>query len=90
MILSNIRVLAIDQAPKEKEGQSAVVGRTATLELKPDQIPTLASGRQAGTLSLALRSMADVNMVDNTASTSGRGDRVNVIRYGVPTDKGVH
>ena len=90
VILSNIRVLAIDQAPKEKEGQSTVVGRTVTLELKPDQIPTLASGRQAGTLSLALRSMADVNMVDNTASTSGRGDRVNVIRYGVPTDKGVH
>jgi pilus assembly protein CpaB len=90
VILSNIRVLAIDQAPKEKEGQSAVVGRTVTLELKPEEIPTLASGRQAGTLSLALRSMADANMVENTASTSNRGDRVNVIRYGVPSDKGVH
>ena len=90
VILSNIRVLAIDQAPKEKEGQSTVVGRTVTLELKPEEIPTLASGRQAGTLSLALRSMADANMVENTASTSNRGDRVNVIRYGVPSDKGVH
>jgi pilus assembly protein CpaB len=67
-----------------------VVGRTVTLELKPEEIPTLASGRQAGTLSLALRSMADANMVENTASTSNRGDRVNVIRYGVPSDKGVH
>jgi pilus assembly protein CpaB len=90
VILANIRVLAIDQAPKEKEGQSTVVGRTVTLELKPEEVPTLAMGRQAGTLSLALRSMADVNMVENTASGSNRGDRVNVIRYGVPSDKGVH
>src|SRR6516162_6352927 len=38
VILSNIRVLAIDQAPKEKDGQSAVMGKTVTLELKPEQI----------------------------------------------------
>src|SRR6266404_6741051 len=34
-ILSNIRVLAIDQAPRERDGQNTVVGKTATLELKP-------------------------------------------------------
>ena len=38
IILINVRVLAIDQAPKEKEGQNAVVGKTATLELKPRAI----------------------------------------------------
>src|SRR5579883_184043 len=54
--LSNIRVLAIDQAPKEKEGTNSVIGRTVTLELKPEQTATLATSRQAGTLSLALRS----------------------------------
>src|SRR5476649_1747867 len=37
IILSNVRVLAIDQAPKEKDGQNAVVGKTVTLELKPEQ-----------------------------------------------------
>jgi len=83
MILSNIRVLAIDQAPKEKDGQNALVGRTVTLELKPDQISTLASARQAGTLSLALRSIADANAVENTISQAKGGDGVNVIRYGV-------
>src|ERR1700716_4068882 len=31
IILSNIRVLAIDQAPKEKEGINTLVGRTVTL-----------------------------------------------------------
>src|SRR6266403_4782595 len=61
IILSNIRVLAIDQAPKEKDGQNSVVGKTATLELKPEQSEILARARQSGTLSLALRSIVDVN-----------------------------
>src|SRR5882724_9511051 len=30
VILPNVRVLAIDQAPKEKDGQNAVVGKTVT------------------------------------------------------------
>src|SRR5882724_5207047 len=54
IILLNIRVLAIDQAPKEKDGQNSVIGRTVTLELKPEQAVTLAGARQAGSLSLAL------------------------------------
>src|SRR5438552_2027881 len=45
ILLSNIRVLAIDQAPKEKEGQNVVVGKTVTLELKPEQAETLACAR---------------------------------------------
>jgi len=86
IILSNVRVLAIDQAPKEKEGTSALVGRTTTLELKPEQAETLARSRQLGTLSLALRSIADVNMVEadeDGGMRSRRGQSVNVIRYGV-------
>jgi pilus assembly protein CpaB len=82
LLLSNIRVLAIDQAPKEKDGQNALVGRTVTLELKPEQTGTLAAGRQAGTLSLALRSIADANAVETTTSQAN-GEGVNVIRYGV-------
>src|SRR5450756_489863 len=65
IILSNVRVLACDQTPKEKDGQNVVVGKTVTLELKPEQAETLARSRQTGTLSLALRSIADVNMVEN-------------------------
>src|SRR3984885_4965175 len=86
IILTNIRVLAIDQAPKEKDGQNAVVGRTVTLELKPEQAETLARVRQSGTLSLALRSIADVNLVENTDDRGPRrSDSVNVVRYGVPS-----
>jgi pilus assembly protein CpaB len=86
IILPNVRVLAIDQAPKEKEGQNALVGRTVLLELKPEQVETLARSRQSGTLSLALRSIADVNMVDNSTEEGAaprRGASINIVRYGV-------
>src|SRR5450756_1210942 len=76
IILSNVRVLAIDQAPKEKDGQNTVLGKTVTLELKPEQAETLARARQTGTLALALRSIADINLVENTSDDQApkRGD----------------
>jgi pilus assembly protein CpaB len=87
VILANVRVLAIDQAPKEKDGQNAVVGKTVTLELKPEQAEALARARQIGTLSLALRSIADLNAVDSRSGDQGirREDSINVVRYGVGT-----
>ncbi|PDT89324.1 Flp pilus assembly protein CpaB [Bradyrhizobium sp. Y36] len=86
VILTNIRVLAIDQAPKEKDGQTAVVGKTVTLELKPDQVATLSAARQGGTLQLALRSIVDANAVEGTIEDKAAKvtDGVNVIRFGVP------
>jgi pilus assembly protein CpaB len=86
IILSNIRVLAIDQAPKEKEGVNTLVGRTVTLELKPEQAETLARARQSGTLALALRSITDVNATAEGRSedqVQKRNESVNVVRYGV-------
>jgi pilus assembly protein CpaB len=86
VILANIRVLAIDQAPKEKDGQTTVVGKTVTLELRPDQTSTLTAARQAGTLSLALRSIADVNVADNGIDDARRrGASIAVVRYGIPS-----
>jgi pilus assembly protein CpaB len=85
IILANVRVLAIDQAPKEKDGQNVVVGKTVTLELKPEQAETLARARQTGTLALALRSITDLNAVENRSDDQAarRGDSINVVRYGV-------
>ena len=85
IILSNIRVLAIDQAPKEKEGSNSLVGRTATLELKPEQAETLARARQSGSLSLALRSITDANATEGSSEqqVQRRSESVNVVRYGI-------
>ena len=85
VILTNVRVLAIDQAPKEKEGINTLLGKTATLELKPEQVETLARARQGGTLSLALRSITDVNVAESHSDEQilKRNDGLNVVRYGV-------
>ena len=63
-ILRNVRILAIDQNVQEKEGQKVVIGKTATLELTPEQVEKLALAQNLGTLSLALRSMTDTRHTD--------------------------
>jgi pilus assembly protein CpaB len=87
IILSNVRVLAIDQTLEEKNGQKVVVGKTATLELKPQQSEALARARQSGTLSLALRSLADANApeIKSNEDPGSKRDSINVVRYGVST-----
>ncbi|NVN87630.1 MAG: Flp pilus assembly protein CpaB [Rhodopseudomonas sp.] len=86
IILGNVRVLAIDQTVEEKNGQKVVVGKTATLELKPEQAEFLARARQSGTLSLALRSLADANAAESISTeTSSKRDSINIVRFGVST-----
>lgn len=58
-LLSNIRILAIDQTVEEKDGERVVVGKTATLELDPAQVEILTAAESTGTISLSLRSMSD-------------------------------
>jgi pilus assembly protein CpaB len=90
LVVKNVRVLAIDQAPKEKEGQNAVLGKTATLELAPDDVEVLAKARLSGTLSLALRSIADIKKVEKPEEPAERrGENLNVVRYGVASQQTV-
>jgi pilus assembly protein CpaB len=87
-ILTDVRVLAIDQTVEEKNGQRVVVGKTATLELSPRQAELLAAARQAGTLHLALRSLADADPAKRQTEEDLRDrvtPRINVVRFGVPT-----
>jgi pilus assembly protein CpaB len=87
-ILSNIRVLAIDQTLGEKDGQKVVIGKTTTLELTPRQAETLALSRQLGTLSLALRSLADANdttLPSEDERAAGRKTGINTVRFGIST-----
>ncbi len=85
-ILANVRVLAIDQAIEEKNGQKVVVGKTATLELAPPQAEALALARQRGTLSLALRSITDANATGEAPLESkAKNGSINITRFGVTT-----
>lgn len=94
-ILSNIRVLAIDQTIMEnEEGKKVKVGETATLELTPQQAEIITVAQQmADRLTLALRSVKDAQEAstgeaDYLVSGSGRRGTVRLIRSGEVTEVG--
>ena len=91
-VLTNVRVLAIDQQIKTTgDGGQVIVGKTATLELEPKQSEILALVESSGQLSLALRSLADAGdkkLGDDGPKVSeqyARGSRATVkqFRYGI-------
>jgi pilus assembly protein CpaB len=84
VILENVRVLSIDQTAKEDKDQKTIIGKTATLELTPDQAKLIARASASGTLSLALRSLAVQNPnVARDEDMKSYGGDVPIIRYGV-------
>jgi pilus assembly protein CpaB len=80
-ILTNIRVLAIGQNVQERNGDKVVTGETATLELTPSQAEIVTLAQKTGQLSLALRSLADAQRVEETREDRDAG--LVVVRYGV-------
>jgi len=77
-ILSDVRVLAIDQTAHQGKDQETVVGRTATLELTLKQAELVTRAHETGTLSLALRSIGD---------SEGMPTEKNFTNLGVPDKK---
>lgn len=55
-IMQNIRVVGVDQVANEQSDQ-AVIARTVTVEVTPEQGQVLALAQQAGKLSLTLRNL---------------------------------
>jgi pilus assembly protein CpaB len=85
-VLRDIRVLAIDQIFKDEKDTQTAVGKTATLELAPDEAELIALAQAQGTLSLALRGLAesaDAKLDQESAAWGRRNGAVSVIRYGV-------
>ncbi len=60
-VMQNVKVLAIDQSTRAGEDEQAVVGATATLEVRPGDAEALALAKSEGELSLILRSYADTS-----------------------------
>src|SRR5690349_12119383 len=82
-ILTNVRVLAIDQTVEEKNGQRVVVGKVATLALNSQKAERLALATRLGTLSLALRSLADAADADDSESDNvSTRENIAIVRYG--------
>ena len=79
-----MRVLAIGQLIEAKDGKKLAEGNTATLELTPRQSENLALANSMGEISLALRSIADIDSKEQQAAgPDKRGNSIRVLRYGV-------
>ena len=97
-LLSDIRVLAVDQTFKQEKDAKTVIGKTATLEVTPAQAEQVAKAQGQGVLSLSLRPLtsSDTPVASNApASKASRGpgssddeggNQVSIIRYGVARD----
>jgi pilus assembly protein CpaB len=59
VVVTNVRVLAIDQKTKPDADAQAIVGAAATLEVAPDAADALLAAGADGKLQLSLRSYAD-------------------------------
>lgn len=68
VVLSDVRVLAIDQEMRDLENKPKI-GQTATLEVELAQAQKLALAPQMGTLSLALRSLARPEIAEARGGT---------------------
>lgn len=95
VVLRNIRVLAIDQTIQDNpDGSQTAIGSTATLELTPEQAQVIAVAQQmADRLTLALRSVADVQESDTSFSDyllsgDNAANRIQLIRSGAITNVG--
>ena len=87
-LFRNVRILSIGQQIEAKEGKKNAEGSVATLELTPKQSELLAMANTLGEISLALRSVADLNgdgpsANDEMGNKKDRGNSVRILRYGV-------
>jgi pilus assembly protein CpaB len=82
-ILKDVRVLAVDQTYDSKDSKT-VVGRTATMELSPQQVELIEHARASGTLSLSLRALGDneTASVATKPASDNSGGEVDIYRYG--------
>jgi pilus assembly protein CpaB len=68
VLLQNITILGIDQTA-DQTADKPIVARTATVEVTPEEAQKLALAQQAGSLSLALRSVETAGVVQTRPIT---------------------
>lgn len=79
-IFENVRVLAVNTLYSETPEMAHIDGATVTLELSPQDAEAFVSAREAGALSLVLRSIFQPE--SELQATERRSSNVSVIRYG--------
>jgi len=94
VVLTDVRVLAVDQTYKQEKDTKTVIGKTATLEVSLAEAERVVKAQSQGVLSLALRPLtnSDAAVASNAAPKARepgalgddeQGDQIAIIRYGV-------
>lgn len=63
ILLQNVKVLGVDQVANDPKLNKPIVAKAVTLEVSPGDAQKLTLGEQVGSLSLALRNVADARQV---------------------------
>jgi pilus assembly protein CpaB len=90
-VVSDVRVLAMDQTYTQDKDQKTVLAKTATLELTPAQADSVARAAASGTIALSLRPLGETETDESAAAAKSHaadtGD-VTIVRYGVSRGDG--
>ncbi len=86
-LMTNVRVLAIDQITEAAVDAKAAVGAVATLEVPATDAEILARGKAQGEMILTLRSYADIGGPSGRGGPSARTEQtVRIVRAGTATE----
>jgi pilus assembly protein CpaB len=89
LLMSNVRVLAIDQVTEPASDAKTAVGAVATLEVPAGDAEVLARGKAQGEMILALRSYADIGGPAGRGGSARSEQSVRVVRAGTATEVAV-
>jgi pilus assembly protein CpaB len=84
ILLKNVRVLAMGPIFETKNGETVVIGATATLDLEPRQAEQVVLAQRTGQLALMLRPIADA-LGDEKPQAAATDDPMTIVRFGVPS-----
>ena len=89
IVVSNVRVLAVDQTTDPARNGKFIVGSTVTLEVPGDSTQLIAEARSRGGLALALRSYADMGGGPGPQGQSGAAGEVRMFKGGSASEVAV-
>ena len=85
-VMTNVKVLAVDQKTEAPAGSNSIIGAVVTLEVPAASAEALARAKAQGGLTMALRSYADIAGGAGGAASSTAGHSIRVFKGGAPAE----
>ncbi len=82
IVVSNVRVLAVDQSTDPPKNGHSTIAATLTIEVPAEAAPLITEAKARGNIMLALRSYADTAGLAGHPPIAGSGSAIRLIRGG--------